>query len=66
MDFAIRDEGSIKLVVPLTDAAREWLEQNVQEDALYFGTGLAVEHRFLDPLVDGLKRDGFRVIAEGE
>ena len=58
-DFIIYNEGSILLFRPLTDAAREWLEEHVQEDAQWFGGALVVEHRFAGDLAVGLVQAGF-------
>ena len=58
-DFVIHNEGTILLFRPLTDAAREWLKANVQEDAQWFGGALVVEHRYAGDLAVGLIKAGF-------
>jgi hypothetical protein len=58
-DFIIRNEGTILLFRPLTDAAREWLEENVQADAQWFRGALVVEHRYAGDLAVGLIQAGF-------
>ena len=58
-DFIIQNEGSILLFRPLTDSTREWLEENVQEGALWFGRALVVEHRYAGGLAVGLLKAGF-------
>jgi hypothetical protein len=49
-DFTVRNEGTILLFYPLTDPAREWLKENVQDDAQWFGDALVVEHRYAGDL----------------
>lgn len=60
-DFEVQDQGSIFIVVPLTDDARAWLRENVDPGAMQWGGGIVVEHRYIDPLVDGIKDAGFSV-----
>ena len=60
-DVRIENHGSIVLVQPLTDTAREWLTANVGEDSMYFGGALVVEPRYLGELVDGMVSDGLNL-----
>jgi hypothetical protein len=60
-DASVENHGSITLVRPLTGAAKTWLEENVQEDAQYLGSALAVEPRYVDDLVAGMTGDGLTV-----
>lgn len=45
-DVLVANEGTIFLFNPLTARAQEWIEENVQPDAQWFGTTLVVEHRY--------------------
>lgn len=49
------DGGSIVLVRPLTDAAREWIEENVEIDAQWLGESLAVERRYARAILLALR-----------
>lgn len=60
-DFLVTGGGTIYLVLPLTDAAREWIDASVAEDAPRFGRATAVEHRYIDDLVSGILADGLTV-----
>ena len=51
---------SVYLITPLTQDCRDWLKENVSEDAIYLGHSLAVEHRYVGDLVGGLEQQGFR------
>ena len=57
-DFIIQNEGSILLFRPLTDAAREWIEEHLQEDATWFGEALVVQHRYASDLAMGMLAAG--------
>ena len=60
-DISIENHGSIWLVQPLTPQATEWLHENVQAEALWFGTALAVEPRYVENLTRGLLDEGFDI-----
>lgn len=57
-DVWVSNEGSIFLFYPRTEAAAEWFENNVQDDAQYHGKSLVVEHRYVDSIVQGLNESG--------
>lgn len=59
-DFRIQETGSnFVLLHPLTEQAGEWLAENVDPEAQWWGTGLVVEHRYLEALIDGIHAEGF-------
>jgi hypothetical protein len=57
-DVLIHNEGTVFLFNPLTSRAKEWIDENVQEDAQWFGTTLVVEHRYAWGLAVGMKEEG--------
>jgi hypothetical protein len=64
-DVLVTGGGNLYLFMLQTPAAHEWVSQNVSEDRQMFGSGLAVEHRFVADLAAGMEADGL-VIADGE
>lgn len=61
-DFAIHNEGSVFLFVPLTEAAIEFTEETIQpEPWQYFGPAFAVDHRYAYDLAERLQDDGFEI-----
>lgn len=60
-DVLVRSEGSIFLLTPMTDAAREWISNHIPEDAQYMGRSLVVEHRYVADIVAGMQSDGLIV-----
>lgn len=50
--------STVYLFRPVTDAAREWIEENVDPNAQWFGGAVAVEHRYADALIVGLSQGG--------
>ena len=63
MDFLYQHEGSIGLLFPITDAARGWVQEHISDDAQWFGKGLVIEWRYVDPIIEGITRDGLGVAA---
>ena len=57
-DVLIRNEGTVFLLCPLTPAAKQWIEDNVQPDAQWFGQALVVEHRYVLGLLMGMRDAG--------
>ncbi len=58
-DVLVRNEGTVFLFCPLTERAKNWLEENVEtEPWQWFGTVLVVEHRFAWGLGQGMQDAG--------
>lgn len=59
MDFTIHHHGSITMLATHTDAALDWVEENIElEDWQWQGNQFAVEPRYLDALIEGIEEDG--------
>ena len=54
-DVLVQNDGTVFLFCPLTSQGREWIDEHVQSDALWFGNALVVEHRFAWGLAQGMK-----------
>ena len=60
-DFSIEGEGrfcTVYLLRPLTPAAFDWIEKHIPEDAQRLGNAIAVEHRYIGPIAEGILADG--------
>jgi hypothetical protein len=60
-DITIENCGTIFLFQPLTEAARDWIEENVVGETLWFGSALAVEARYAYNLAHGMIHDGLKL-----
>ena len=61
-DFTISDQGSIFLIRPLNDAARQWLDENVVAEPWQWVQGaLCVDARFARELVAEITDAGFEI-----
>lgn len=63
MDFTVDNHGSIFLLFAHTEAAQEWLDDNLMpDDVTTWGVnGTVIEHRYISALVEGILNDGLTV-----
>lgn len=61
IDVGVRDEGTIFLFTPHTQAAKDWIEENVESEAPRFCGALVVEHRYAGELAAGMQQAGLEV-----
>lgn len=58
-DVRLQFEGSMVLFHLLTRRAHSWVRDNVDTDNVsFFGQALAVESRYVDTLVEGMRETG--------
>jgi hypothetical protein len=57
-EIQIENQGSLILFIPITENAKTWLQENVQEDAQWFGKALVVEPRYAGDLARGCREAG--------
>lgn len=60
-DFTVRGGGTLYILTPLTIPAREWVAEHISDDAQTWGGGIAVEHRYINAIVEGARADGLEV-----
>ncbi len=64
MDFHLYFDGSsIFLLTPVTEAAINWSDAHLPQDAPMLGNAVAVEHRYISAIVAGIESDGLSVAA---
>lgn len=62
-DFRIFDQGSLVMVEPVTDAAKEWVDENVQlEGWQWLGPAFGVDHRMIVVLASAIAAEGFEMV----
>jgi len=59
-DFTIAGGGTVYLLCPNTEAAHDWIADNIGEHQS-LGKNVAVEHRYISNIVDGIRGDGLTV-----
>ena len=60
-DFLFEDHFSLILFRMVTPAASQWVDENVSEDAQFFGDALVVEPRYARDLINGIMAAGLVV-----
>ena len=61
-DFQVENHGSVILLRPGNEAAKDWLDFNcVPEPWQWFGSALAVEPRCAPDIIEGLQEEGFTI-----
>jgi len=63
-DFIVSDHFTIFLLTPLTESATDWVSEHLPPDALRFGDSIAVEHRFIGDIIDGVQQDGLTISVQ--
>lgn len=58
-DYTVENHGSIYLLRPVNDQARQNLDEHTGDEAQFFGDALVVEHRYIAPLCKQLQQEGF-------
>jgi hypothetical protein len=57
-DFTVRGGGSVYLLQPNTQAAKDWVAEHIPDDAQWLGRAVAVEHRYIANIAEGIEADG--------
>lgn len=60
-DFTLNYQGTISLLRPVSEAAKEWVEDHLPSDRQYFGPSVVIEHRYVDDIINGIINDGLEV-----
>ena len=60
-DYSIENHGSIFLVFPQNEDAKENLINNVSNEVQFLGDAMAVEPRFITHLVEIFNNEGWRI-----
>jgi hypothetical protein len=57
-DFQFLSHGSICILTPKTEQAKEWVAIHLPEDAMRWAGGYAIEPRYADSILEGIASDG--------
>jgi hypothetical protein len=62
-DFSLLDEGTICLLTPRSESARNWIDEHIGQDngfQPYYPT-VVIEHRYVGAILEGIAADGLAV-----
>jgi hypothetical protein len=60
-DFTFINHGSVTTLKPVSDAAKEWVSENIAADATYWAGAVVIEPRYVADIIDGIHADGLTV-----
>lgn len=60
-DLHVANHGSIFLLKATSKAGKAWIDDNIPDDAMWFGGAVVVEHRYISDIVNGAQSDGLTV-----
>ena len=62
-DFSLRDEGSILLLTPRTEPARNWIDAHIGPDDGFqpYYPIIVIEPRYFGPILEGIRESGLEV-----
>jgi hypothetical protein len=60
-DFQLTDYGSVWLLEPLSDEAKEWCKQFLPVDTTRWGNAYVIEPRYVNPIAAGIVGDGLTI-----
>lgn len=61
IDVQVVNNGSLFAFHLFSESAREWVADNVSDEAQFFGNALMVEPRYAFDLATGMQNDGLEV-----
>ena len=60
-DFVVQNHGSVAVLQPLSTAAREWIDANVQSEGWqWIGGGLSMEPRYVNTIIGAMNDAGLK------
>lgn len=65
-DFTVENHFTIYMLTPRTPAAQQWADANLLGDVTVFGGSIAVEHRYISDIVEGIRDYGLTVALHGK
>lgn len=51
---------SVYILVPTSLKGKKWIKANISKDAMTYGGGIVVEHRYISVIVNGMEKDGLK------
>lgn len=57
-DYRIRDEGTIVILWPVSNAAVSWCDEHLPQDSTRWGSGYVIDCRYAGPILEGMAAEG--------
>lgn len=62
-DFTLTNHGSLCMLTPHTEAAEQWIDDNLPADRQTLGRSVAIEPRYAADIVSGIRAEGLTINA---
>jgi len=62
VDFMIHGGGTVYLLTPVSQRGEDWATEHLPADAQRLGSGIAVEHRYIQAIAEGIHGDGLKIV----
>lgn len=63
-DFEVNDEGTIVQIIPVSQTAKDWIDENVESEGWqWLGRALCIDHRYAEDIIDGMLSEGLEMGA---
>ena len=64
-DFLVENHGSIFLLRPRTESARDWLEENIGHGNGYqpYWPTVVIVHRYVAAILEGIRKEGLVAVS---
>jgi hypothetical protein len=57
-NFLVTDEGTVVLITPVSDKARQWVDENLSIEAwAWLGDSFGVEHRYAYDILEAISEE---------
>lgn len=60
-DFLFANHGSVCILTPVSEQAKEWADEHIDPDAQRWCGGVVIEPRYVQPILDGIMEEGMDV-----
>jgi hypothetical protein len=58
MKLCVENHGSVFVLQPMDGDAQDWCNDNINSEAMKWGGGIVVEHRYVEDIVIGFREAG--------
>jgi len=59
-DFSVANHGSVTILTPLNESAKQWVADNLPDDLMYWGRdGIVIDSNLFPPIGRALIEEGY-------
>lgn len=65
-DFQVEGDDSVCILVPTTADAAAWVDEHISDEAMQWGNGVVIEHRYVQDVCLGILDDGLTITKDSK